>query len=85
MLQPKILSASPLDQFRLYLVYENGENRIFDVSPYISGEWFGRLADRQYFKTAHLNGVTVEWADGQDIAPHELYELSKLVEVKATT
>ncbi|MDR1835197.1 MAG: DUF2442 domain-containing protein [Fusobacteriaceae bacterium] len=82
MLQPKIISASPLDRYKLYLVYENGENRIFDVSPYISGDWFGQLADRQYFKTVHLSGATVEWADGQDIAPHELYELSEPVEVE---
>lgn len=28
------------------------------------------------FNTVHIAGHTVEWADGQDIAPHELYDLS---------
>ena len=37
----------------------------------------GKLIDRAYFKTVHLlpGGIGIEWAEGQDIAPHELYEL----------
>ncbi len=34
------------------------------------------LADVDTFNTVHPCGTTVEWEDGQDIAPHELYELS---------
>ncbi len=48
-------------------------HNICTVLPYISGEWYGRLADGDLFKTVHPRGTTVEWADGQDIAPHELY------------
>ena len=40
------------------------------------GEWFGKLKDYSFFSTVHPSGDTIEWADGQDIAPHELYELS---------
>ena len=76
MLQPEIVQVKPLSNYRLFLRYETGEEKIFDVTPYISGEWFGKLADVSYFNTAHLCGHTVEWADGQDIAPHELYENS---------
>ena len=78
MLQPKILEVAPLQQQRLMLRYETGEVRIFDVKPYISGSWYGRLADDRYFRTVHLipGGSGIEWSEGQDIAPHELYELS---------
>ena len=61
------------------LIIETGENKLFDVSPYIKGEWFGKLSDPDVFNTVRPCGNTVEWADGQDIAPHELYELSKSV------
>ena len=43
--------------------------------------WFGLLADKNYFKTVRIlpDGLGIEWRDGQDIAPHELYELSQKI------
>lgn len=76
MLQPKIKAVQPLSDYRLLLEYENGEKRTFDVTPYISGSWYGELKDISIFKTVRPCGSTVEWAGGQDIAPHELYEMS---------
>lgn len=76
MLQPKIIDMKPLPDYRLALEYEDGKKKIFDVKPYISGDWFGQLADPGYFKRVRLicNGTGIEWPNGQDIAPHELYE-----------
>ena len=74
MFQPQIIEVKPLSDYMLFLRYETGEQRIFDVTPYISGDWFGKLKDYKYFNTVRLNGDTVEWEGGQDIAPHELYE-----------
>lgn len=73
---PKILNVIPVDNYNLIITYENGEKKLFDVKPYILGEWFGQLKDINIFKTVKPCGDTVEWADGQDIAPHELYDLS---------
>ena len=76
MLQPKIIEVKPLPNYQLYLKYETNEEKVFNVLPYISGDWFGKLKEEEYFKTVRLSGNTVEWQGGQDIAPHELYELS---------
>ena len=76
MLQPRVVSVKPLKDYKLLLQFETGEKKLFDVEPYISGEWYGKLRDSEFFKTVHISGHTVEWADGQDIAPHELYENS---------
>jgi hypothetical protein len=78
MLQPPLAAVEPLDGYRLRLTYLTGETGVFDASPYISGSWFGLLADVDYFATVHLvdGGHGIEWADGQDIAPHELYDFS---------
>lgn len=78
MLQPKLKEVVPLEQFKLKLTYETGEVKLFDVSPYIKGSWYGELKDEKYFCTVHLlpDGTGIEWENGQDIAPHELYELS---------
>lgn len=76
MLQPKVTAVKPLPDYRLLIEYATGERKIFDVKPYIKGDWYGELKDENTFKTVHPCGTTVEWDDGQDIAPHELYELS---------
>lgn len=81
MLQPRLISVEPVDPMKLRLCYETGEVKLFDVAPYAIGPWYGELRDRAYFRTVQLlpGGVGIEWSDGQDIAPHELYELSVAV------
>jgi hypothetical protein len=76
MLQPKLLTVEPLDAYKLLLQYETNEKKLFDVSAYISGNWYGKLKDKGYFKSVHIcsGGTGIEWPDGQDIAPHELYD-----------
>ena len=76
MLQPKLVEVKPLPNYMLYLKYETNEQKVFDVSPYIEGDWFGKLKDENYFKSVYLGKNTVEWQEGQDIAPHELYDYS---------
>lgn len=80
MLQPRLTEVIALDGFQLQLTYETGEVRLFDVLPYIKGQWFGELQDESYFKTVYLlpGGTGIAWRNGQDIAPHELYEQSIL-------
>lgn len=78
MLQPKLKSVQPLDGCRLCLEYETGERKLFNAAPYAAGPWFGELADPDYFRTVRLlpGGIGLEWPHGQDIAPHELYDMS---------
>jgi hypothetical protein len=78
MLQPRILTVEPLSHYKIKLTFETREEKIFDVSPYITGAWYEQLKDPGYFKTVHVvdDGKGIEWAEGQDIAPHELYENS---------
>ncbi len=76
MLQPKLIRVETAEPYLLRLFYETGEVKLFDVAPYISGSWYGELKNRSYFKTVRLlpDGTGIEWGNGQDIAPHELYE-----------
>lgn len=76
MLQPKLLKVEPVEPSKLRLFYETGEVKLFDVGPYIHGAWYDELKDRAYFRTVRVlpGGGGIEWVNGQDIAPHELYE-----------
>lgn len=78
MLQPKLVKAEPVDHLKLRPAYETGEVKIFDASPYATGPWYGELKEDAYFRTVRIlpDGVGIEWSNGQDIAPHELYECS---------
>lgn len=78
MLQPKLVRVEAIFPLTLRLYYETGEVKLFDVTPYATGSWFGELKDEAYFKSVRLlsGGVGIEWNNGQDIAPHELYERS---------
>ena len=74
MLQPKVIDVDPLANYKVLVTFDTGEQKIFNVEPYINGDWFGKLKDEEFFKTVRVVGNTIEWADGQDIAPHELYD-----------
>ena len=78
MLQPKLVRVEAILPLTLRLYYETGEVKLFDVTPYATGSWFGELQDEAYFKSVRLlpGGVGIEWNNGQDISPHELYERS---------
>lgn len=82
MLQPKLQNVEVVHDLTLRLTYETGEIKDFDVSPYATGSWYGELNNADYFRTVHIlpDGYGIEWSNGQDIAPHELYECSIAVQ-----
>ena len=76
MLWPRVTDVQPLPDYHVQLRFETDEIKILDVKPYIYGEKFEKLLNERYFGTVHIANGTIEWAGGQDIAPHELYDLS---------
>ncbi len=77
MLRPTATAVSVLPDYNLRIEFDNGETRIFDVKPYIRGNWYGELKDERYFHSVRTNGYSVEWANGQDLCPDELYYNSR--------
>ena len=79
-MRPTAIKVTPKDNFRLFVVFDSGESGTFDVSPLISGSWYGELNDKDYFEQVRINGISVEWPNGQDICPDDLYYLSTKVD-----
>ena len=50
------------------------------MKPLIRGDWFGKLKDMNVFNTVHIGGISVEWEEGQDVCPDDLYYNSVLAE-----
>lgn len=76
MIRPKPIDVKPLENYFLQISFNNGEVKIFDVKPLISGSWFSELQNKSLFDTVKISGNTVEWANGQDICSDDLYYLS---------
>ena len=61
----------------LILDFENGERRLFDMTPYLDRKpWLG-LKDLPLFARAAVEHGTVVWPGEIDIAPETLYDRSQ--------
>ena len=71
----KISGVRPLDDYKLWIRFNNGETKIFDFAPELDSPAFVPLKDKKVFNSVYIDyGVTV-WNDGDiDIAPEYLYE-----------
>ena len=78
MIRQRAVDVKPLANYNLEVTFDNGEIKIFDVKPYFVNPWFLKLKDIQKFNTVHIAGLSIEWADGQDISPDCLYDDSTL-------
>ena len=75
-MNPRIQTVIPDDDFRLKLVFTNGEIGHFDCKSLLTFGVFRELADINYFKRAVVEHGTVAWPHEQDICPDTLYEKS---------
>jgi hypothetical protein len=74
-----VKKVRPMDGYKLHLTFENDEERIFDMNPFLNKGVFRQLRDIAAFNTVHVSFDTVEWANGADLCPELLYQESKSV------
>jgi hypothetical protein len=72
-----VVKVEAKPDYRLHLEFENGEKRIFDMSPYMDKKPFIRLKGSPLFFQATVNFGTVVWPGDIDIAPETLYDRSQ--------
>ena len=59
----------------LLVTFSDGSKKIVNLEPYLTGEVFGELLDKEKFVQYGLTRATIEWANGADLAPEFLYEI----------
>jgi hypothetical protein len=74
------VSVTPLENYTLSLIFDNDEKRVFDVRPYLEDPYYAPLKNPAVFRSIKINPITIEWLNGIDICPDELYYNSVLCE-----
>lgn len=71
-----VKEVKPLENYHLLLKFENDEERIFDLKPYLEIGKFKELKDEKLFKSVRVSFDSIEWANQLDLDPELLYEKS---------
>jgi hypothetical protein len=82
-MNPYVKAVHPFDDYRLEILFENGERRVFDMKPYLQRGVFVRLQNRGVFQAARVVAGSVEWPGGLDLSYDTLYLESKPLAVRA--
>lgn len=73
-----IVAVRPLEQYQLYLRFEDGVEGIVDISKLVSFTGvFAPLQNLNYFATVAVNSEigTIVWSCGADLDPDVLYAI----------
>lgn len=70
---PAVVRADYEDGFRIRVVFNDGLEGTVDFAEWLDGPVFVPLREPEYFRRFFLEGGTVSWPNGADIAPETLY------------
>ncbi len=79
-MNPRVKNVAPNSNYKLYITFDNGEIKIFDVNPYLQIGIFKELKDKALFNSVKPFFGSIQWKNGQDLCPDTLYLESKIVE-----
>ena len=72
-MQPAIRGVMTTDDFELIVTFDNDEEGVLDMKPYLGFGVFRAIADPERFRTARVSFDTVEWDGGVDLDPEFVY------------
>lgn len=72
----KICGVRPLDNYKLWLRFNTGEEKTVDFSRELDFPVYAPLKDENLFRSVYIDHGILVWDDGSiDVAPEYLYEL----------
>ncbi len=70
---PQVTKAKHVGGFVIATRFDDGTEKHVDVSQWFKGPVFRALTDSKFFKKFFIDGGTLAWPNGVDIAPEALY------------
>lgn len=80
MFLPSVVEAKYQGDFRIHLTFNDSTSKTVDFRSWLKGPIFSPLKQAGYFRRFFLDGGTVVWPNGADIAPETLYEAPGVLE-----
>ena len=74
---PTVVRGEYCGEFKIRLTFDDGLEGIVDFSDWLSGPIFEPLKQPSYFARFFIDGGTVTWPNGADIAPETLHDRAK--------
>lgn len=74
---PSVKNVSPMENYQLRIVFDNGEEGILDMKPYLDFGVFKRLREMSAFRRVRVSFDTLEWDVGVDLDPEFVYQQSQ--------
>lgn len=71
----KVIDVDYVKDYTLRVTFNDGITKNVDLQSYLTGDVFGELLDMDKFIQYGLTRVTIEWANGADLAPEFLYQI----------
>jgi hypothetical protein len=71
---PAVTSAEYVGSFKVRLVFNDETENVVDCREWLVGPVFEPLKDESYFRRFFIDGGTLTWPNGADIAPETLYD-----------
>ena|SRR2546425_5178661 len=71
---PEVTKAKHVSGFVIAARFNNGTEKHVDISQWFKGPVFKPLKDPRFFKKFFVEGGTLAWPNGVDIAPEALYK-----------
>ena len=78
-MQPSVAKVVPAQEYILLIDFDNGEQGVLDMKPYLHFGIFQRLNDIDIFKQVQRSFDTVAWPVGIDLDPAFVYEKCRRV------
>ena len=77
MYYPSVKNIIVGEDFMLSIDFDNGEQGILDMKPFLDFGVFQRLKDHNAFKRVRVAFDTIEWDSGVDLDPEFIYAKCK--------
>jgi hypothetical protein len=77
---PSVTGAEYAGGYRLRVVFSDNSEKTIDFLEWLDGPVFEPLRDPEYFQRFFIDGGTVAWPNGADVAPETIYEAEAVTE-----
>jgi hypothetical protein len=75
---PEVVKAKHVSGFIIATRFNNGTEKHVDISQWFKGPVFKALKDPKFFEKFFIEGGTLAWPNGVDIASESLYEAADI-------